>query len=179
MNLINIGKNTSWFTLGISVAVVLLFGAIMVESATTISTNVNTGGTLTVTGASTLTGAVWATSTLQVTGAVKFYSTLALEDDITLENDETISNDTDGTIALGGDVSISGGDGGLVVTSTNAATSSVTVGCIETYATSTATTIKQMFFASSTLNIDGASITAGFGGGTHQGIVLWGFGTCP
>jgi hypothetical protein len=69
--------------------------------------------------------------------------------------------------------------GNVDVTTTNAATSTVIVGCVQTYATSTATPIKQMFFASSTLNIDGASITAGFGGGTQQGIVLWGYGKCP
>ena len=75
------------------------------------------------------------------------------------------------------DATISGGS--LVVTTSNSATSTVQVGCVQTVATSTASPIKVMYFASSTLNIDGASVTAGFGGGTSQGMVLWGFGTCP
>lgn len=69
--------------------------------------------------------------------------------------------------------------GNVNLNTANTATSSVAVGCVQTYATSTATPIKQMFFASSTLNIDGATVTAGFGGGTMQGLVLWGFGLCP
>lgn len=50
----------------------------VVQAATTISTNISTGGTLTVTGASTLTGAVSAESTLAVTGAATLSSTLAV-----------------------------------------------------------------------------------------------------
>ncbi len=62
-----------------SVIASFLFVAIISYAATTISTNVNTGGTLTVTGASTLTGAVWATSTLQVTGATTLYNDLNVD----------------------------------------------------------------------------------------------------
>ena len=166
--------NASWFSLGASVAAVLLFGAVMVQSATTISTNISTGGTLGVTGLSTLTagfvsqasstvvgagtvtgaatigGAVWASSTLQATGASRFYA----------------------------DAIFDGGIDALTLTHADTATSSITVGCIDTYATSTASPIKYMLFASSTLNIDGASVTGGFGGGTMEGLVLWGFGSC-
>ena len=46
--------------------------AVITFAATTISTNVNTGGTLTVSGASTLTGAVYASSTLGVTATSTF-----------------------------------------------------------------------------------------------------------
>ncbi len=64
-------------------------GAALVTAATTISTNISTGGTLEVTGVTTLTGAATLSSTLEVNG------------DITLQNDETISNSTNGTITLG------------------------------------------------------------------------------
>lgn len=83
------------------------------------------------------------------------------------------------TLTQTGDATFGGGDNGIVVTSANTATSSIEAGCITTYATSTDTAIKQTFFASSTLNIDGASITSGFGGSAVRGLVLWGYGSCP
>lgn len=62
----------------ISYVVVLLFGlvlsAVAANAATTISTNINTAGTLTVTGASTLTGAVYASSTLQAATMIAYTS---------------------------------------------------------------------------------------------------------
>lgn len=181
---VNWAYNASWFTLGIAVASVLLFGIVAVQASTTISANIETGGTLGVSGlsslagfqstasssvgaafnvtgnstlaglissaSSTFTGALWASSTLQSTGAARFYA----------------------------DSTFDGGIDALTLTHTNAATSSITVGCVDTFATSTGSPIKLMFFASSTLGIDGASITAGFGGGTQQGLVLWGYGSC-
>ena len=161
-------NNASWFSIGISVAVVLLFGATMVFSTSTISTNIATDGTLSVTGASTLTGrvdaaaAVAASSTLQVTGAVRNYSTLTQT----------------GAATFTADATFNGGIDAITLTHTNAATSSITVGCVDTFATSTASPIKFMLFASSSLTIDTTSITAGFGGGTSEGLVLWGFGSC-
>ena len=164
----SIVRNTSWFALGLSVAVILLFGAVMVQSVSTISTNIATDGTLAVTGASTLTGAVTAaaavqaSSTLQVTGAVRNYSTLTQT----------------GAATFTADATFDGGIDAITLTHTNAATSSITVGCVDTFATSTASPIKFMLFASSSLTIDTTSITAGFGGGTSEGLVLWGFGSC-
>ena len=98
----------------IAVVAGVLFVVGGVQAATTISTNVSTGGTLSVTGASTLTGLTsmiqasstrfsvhdtayfggTATSTFSSTGA------LTLKADLTLQNDETISNSTNGTITL-------------------------------------------------------------------------------
>lgn len=49
-----------------------------VFSATTIDSNVNTGGTLTVSGVSTLTGAVYASSTVQATGNYIAYASLGI-----------------------------------------------------------------------------------------------------
>lgn len=62
-----------------SVFASFLFVALITSAATTINSNVNTGGTLTVSGASTLTGAVWATSTLQATGATTLYNDLLVD----------------------------------------------------------------------------------------------------
>lgn len=161
-------KNASWFSLGISVAVTLLFGAIMVQGATTISTNISTEGTLGVTGLSTLTagfvsqasstvvgaqtvtGAVWASSTLQATGASRFYA----------------------------DSIFDGGIDAVTLTHSNSATSSITVGCVDTFATSTASPIKFMLFATSSTVLNSVTVATDFGGGTMQGLVLWGFGAC-
>ncbi len=55
-------------TIAIASAASILLVVGITYSATTISTNVNTGGSLTVSGASTLTGAVTMSSTLDVTG---------------------------------------------------------------------------------------------------------------
>ncbi len=52
----------------ISIILSVLFVVTVVQAATTISTNISTGGTLSVTGASTLTGNVTAAGTLAVTG---------------------------------------------------------------------------------------------------------------
>ena len=55
-------------SLALSLVFSTLFIAVSVGAATTISTNITTGGTLSVTGASTLTGNVTAAGTLGVTG---------------------------------------------------------------------------------------------------------------
>lgn len=83
------------------------------------------------------------------------------------------------TFTQTGDATFNGGDGAVVITTSNTATSSIEVGCIQMTATSTASPTKLTFFASSTLNIDGASVTSGFGGSAVQGLVLWAYGTCP
>ncbi len=93
--------------LGLPVVLSVLLVAVGASAATTISTNITTGGTLSVTGASTLTalsthvaGFVSQASSTVVgafttTGANVFGGTL------TLGNGETIANSTDGTISLG------------------------------------------------------------------------------
>lgn len=70
-----------------------------------------------------------------------------------------------------GDVTFNGGNGALVVTSTNTATSSIAVGCVEMAATSTATKVRLLFsIASTTLTTSGL---------TSNGLMAWGYGTCP
>ena len=69
-------------TLALAVIVSVFFVTGLVSAATTISTSIQTDGTLSVTGLSTLLGGATTTS-------------------VTLLNGETISNDTDGTITFG------------------------------------------------------------------------------
>lgn len=80
-----------------------------------------------------------------------------------------------GTLTQTGDATFSGGDGAIVVTTSNTATSSVEVGCIQMTATSTATPIKLVFG-----NGSGASsaATTTFGG-TMIGLAGFAYGTCP
>lgn len=80
-----------------------------------------------------------------------------------------------GTLAVTGATTLSST---LTQTTSNTATSTAEFGCVESTATSTASPIKVMYIASTTI---GGSVvsTAGFGGGTAQGLVLWGFGNCP
>ena len=63
--------------------------------------------------------------------------------------------------------------GNVTVTTSNSATSSATVGCVNTYATSTATAIKLFPGA---IN---ASASTTYTGGTVGGFVVWAYGTCP
>ena len=97
----------------ISVVLAVVFGvlviSLVVDAASTISTNIETGGTLSVTGASTLTGLtsmIQASSTrLSVFDTAYFGGSATTSIDstgiITLRNGETISNATDGTITFG------------------------------------------------------------------------------
>lgn len=61
-------KSNKIFSMALSVFVSFVFVFAVTFAATTISTNINTGGTLTVSDTSTLTGAVTMSSTLGVTG---------------------------------------------------------------------------------------------------------------
>jgi len=62
-----LSQRNHWAVVALIVVCVFAFVSV-VQAATTISTNISTGGTLEVTGASTLTGAVTMSSTLAVTG---------------------------------------------------------------------------------------------------------------
>lgn len=93
-------------TLSIVLSVVFsfLFVFVGVNAATTISTNIVTGGTLTVTGASTLTGAATLSSTLGVTGATTLSSTLGVTGATTLTGAATLSS----TLAVSATSTLSG-----------------------------------------------------------------------
>ena len=76
-----------------------------------------------------------------------------------------------GDLSVTDDATISGGT--LNVTQANTATSTVKVGCIQTYATSTATAVKL------TLGKEASTATTTFYGGTSKGTLYWEYGTCP
>ena len=76
---------------------------------------------------------------------------------LNVTNAGVLTSSANGTFA---DLTLSGGD--LTVTTTNTATSSIEVGCVDSYATSTATAVR-------------LSATTTVTGGT---IALWVFGSC-
>jgi len=82
------------------------------------------------------------------------------------------------TSVLTGDVIMSGGSGALVITTTNAATSTIAVGCLQTYATSTATAI-HLTFATDELATTTSQGGTGDTTGTYGGLVAWRYGACP
>ncbi|MBI2612898.1 hypothetical protein HYW59_03780 [Candidatus Kaiserbacteria bacterium] len=228
--------NASWFTLGIVFASILLFGVVAVQAATTISTNISTGGTLGVTGLSTLTagyvsaasstvtggaftvtdntslqrasttqitatGNVWfngfATTTasngnfatqgtLSITGlstlvagfvsqasstvAGAFTTNGANQFDSTVNASSTLQ--VTGATRIYGDVTLDGGSGALTLTTSNTATSTLSVGCIQMNATSTASPGKLTLVS----NLGTASTTGANG---LYFVPVWTFGTCP
>lgn len=62
--------------------------------------------------------------------------------------------------------------GTLTLTTSNTATSSAIIGCIQTYATSTATAVRFVLSSAGTT-------TAIYGSGQGLGGVSWQYGTCP
>lgn len=113
--------------------------AAIVQGATTISTNIQTDGTLSVTGASTLTGAATLSSTISVTGLATLLGG-ATTTTLTLLNGEVISNATDGTIQLAGiasttSITLLNGE-----TITNATDGTITLGATNVVLVGTAST---------------------------------------
>ena len=76
-----------------------------------------------------------------------------------------------GVLTTSGDITSTGGADALVLTSSNSATSSATIGCIDTYATSTATPI-QFVIGNSVVGTTTYQ-------GTGVGSVQWKYGLCP
>lgn len=85
---------------------------------------------------------------------------LAATDDLTVTDDATITDD----------LTVNGGT--FTLTTTNAATSSAVMGCVQTYATSTETPIRLLIGSV-------ATTSASHTGNNSAGHVLWGYGSCP
>src|SRR3989344_2748650 len=225
MNTINSDRMTKVISVILAVVFGVLLISLVVNAASTISTNIETGGTLSVTGASTLTGLTSmiqasstrfsvhdtayfggsATSTFDSAGNLTVIGTLGVTGKTTLANaSSTITSQTgnfmvngfatttasDGNIAtagtltavgastLTGDVTMSGGNGALTITSANNATSTIAVGCITMYATSTVTAI-HLAFATAQMATTTTHLGTGDTDGTYGGDVIWRYGACP
>lgn len=101
-------KGERLLILVLAVVIAVSWGTTVVQAATTISTNVSTGGTLSVTGLSTFLGGATTTTLTLLNGEVISNATdgviqlggIASSTSITLLNGETITNATDGTVAI-------------------------------------------------------------------------------
>lgn len=83
------------------------------------------------------------------------FDSLTLSEDLIVTDDATVSG------------------GSFTLTTSNSATSTATIGCFQTYATSTATAIRMGYDLTSTTTVKNQY------GTTVGGFVTWGYGTCP
>lgn len=159
-----IGRGTQAIVLALAV---IFISAGIAQAATTISTNVTTAGSISTTG----------TGTLSIAGLATFLGG-ATTTEITLLSGDTIKNASASSTVLSADLTIGSGTTGsgdlTILNNGNAAgtiaTSTLSVGCILTTATSSATRIRIMFNTQATTSITG----------TASGTVVWGYGTtCP
>lgn len=170
----------------LSVVISVLFVTVLVEAATTLSTNITTDGTITGNYASSTVMSVnntayfggTATTTIGPSGDIVAASTTVTQLALSGAASTTLLSVTN-TAFFGGSATttIGGARGNITTTTTNTATTSLTIGCIQTYATSTATAIRIEFgvnnMASTTFRT-GAPIAVGGGG-----QMVWVYGTCP
>ena len=181
-------ENASWFSLGISVSVVALFGIMWVQAATTISTSVTTGasvyatstisvtglsslhagfvstGSSTIIGALNVTDDIFATGTVAFTGLSSFHSGFVSTGSSTVEGLLTMDNaSTTGNFSN--------------IHTANTATTTAYLGCIQTYGTTTAQKIRLVFYASSTVAAVATSYSAA--STVTGGYVLFDYGSCP
>jgi len=92
--------------------------------------------------------------------------------DVTTVSNPWIFANTASGITFSGDATFSGRDGGIVVTTSNSATSSIEAGCFTSYATSTATAVRLVFGS-------GVYATTSTSGTNTIGLMGWQYGTCP
>src|SRR3989344_3730658 len=141
-------ENASWFSLGISVSVVALFGIMWVQAATTISTSVTTGAS------------VYATSTISVTGLSSLHAGFVSTGSSTIIGALNVTDDifATGTVAFTG---LSSFHSGFVSTG-----SSTQIGVLN---------VTSNIFGSSTVAFGGlSSLHAGFvstGSSTVEGLL--------
>lgn len=160
----------------LSVVVSVLMVTGLVQAATTISANITTAGTFNADDAGTFGSTLGVVSTLTSGRA----STTVLS----VNNTAFFGGTATTTINSAGDLFVVGSTTlqnftfqNATSTHSNSATSTLSVGCIQMYATSTATKVRLEF---SSAAIAAASSTNFRGGsGIPQGQVLWSYGACP
>lgn len=157
---ISIFKSEGLIPVTIAVVVSVFMVVATVQATTTISTDITTGGALTV------------GTTLNVTG------------DATLGHASTTQITNSGKSWFTGDASFGHASTTQIsaIQTSNSATSTAYLGCVQTYATSTTQPIKLVFYASTTITNVGAAGTVSTSQGTAAGaggFVLFAFGYCP
>ncbi len=174
-------------TLSVILSVFLVTG--LVQAASTISTNIATDGNLSVVGIES--SGMASTTVLSVNNTAFFggsaTTTIGPAGLITAQNITTLGTSASGrasttvfsvnnTAFFGGTATTTiGPTGSITQGTTNAATTSIAVGCIQTVATSTVTPIRIVFSAGewATSSTRVGQVNSG------QGLVLWQYGSCP
>ena len=204
MNIINNDRITRVISVVLAVVFGVLFVTLVANAVTTISTNIVTDGTLSVTGASTLTGLTSmvqasstrfsvhdklyvggsATTTINSSGDLLVVGSTTLQKFTATHSTTTNATTTNGfsttasstnlfsASASVGTFTVSGAKTTTTLTTSNSATSTLIVGCVQMYATSTATAVHITFGTAehSTTTSQGA---------TSNGLVAWLYGACP
>src|SRR3989344_5474011 len=144
MSGISMFRKEGWVVIA-AVFVSVLFIVTAVNASSTISTNISTGGTLSVTGASTLTGL-----TTHVAGLVSQASSTVV-----------------GAFTVTGKSSLAAASTTMLsnIQTANTATTTAYLGCVQTYGTTTNQAIRLVFYATSTVN----GVTTSSGVATVQG----------
>lgn len=194
-----IGKIISRGPIAVTLSVIasVLFITGIISAATTISTNISTGGTLSVVGQSTLGGQASttrlsvnetsyfggsATTTIGIGGNITGGGTLVVYGQSTLGGQASTTRlSVNETAYFGGTATTTFSKTGNITSgTTNSATTTLTIGCIQMYATSTDTAIRLEFgvnhMASTTFRTGGS--TAGQAN-QSGGQVVWVYGSCP
>lgn len=130
----------------------LFLAAGVAQAATTISTSITTGGAITT------------TSTLSVTGLATLLGG-ATTTQLTLLSGDTVKNAAASSTVISGNLSL-----GNATVPVSVSTSTLAVGCIQMFATSTATLVHLDFNKQGTTTISG---------GSSAGVVTWVYGACP
>lgn len=90
---------------------------------------------------------------------------------ISADTTSPVAGEVRGTdLSITDDATVSGGS--MTVTTTNSATSTLSLGCVQTVATSTATPIRFVIGSS-------GATTSHNGVGSSNGVVGWQYGSCP
>lgn len=195
-------RGQQFLAISLSVVLSLLVVWAAASGATTISTNITTGGTLSVSDTSTLTGAVTASTGLTVTaggltvtagGATVTAGGLTVTAGVSTLKGELISAAS--TTVSSGNFTVTGGNIAvgtttpnreLVVSSLSSATSTVRImpvtggkkgGCIEMLGASGTTTYRMYIGLGDVVDAGGAATTSAGRAGT-QYIAMWEAGAC-
>ena len=118
-----------------------------------------------------------ATTTINAAGNITGPGTLSIYGLSTLQGSATTTDlSVNGVARFGGTATTTiSAAGNITQPTTNSATTTITVGCIQAYATSTATAVRIEFGA----NALATSTFRTGGSGGVGGLMAWSYGTCP
>lgn len=167
-----LGNNYRYAAVLLSVVVTVFMVFSLVSGATTISTNINTAGTLTVSGASTLTGTVSAGGALSVTGITTLTGAVNASSTV----------NADGNLTIAGRATTTAASGNFAAAGTIGSGTSTPQGGDIAVTTVSATTTLYIAAETSTkggcIQVKGPGTTVFRLYATAAGVATWEAGTC-